>query len=217
MAGKIVLLDFDGVLADTLDDILRFAEIVCCNLGYPRTPTRADLNALDRMEFAELGRHLGLPREKIGDFVRGTFELFNQHDAPSQLIEGMDEVVVRLSATSKIGIVTGNVSSLVWRFLEHYKLKKHVTAVLGAGYAGSRSDKIRQAIQEIGRMAGEEVFMVGDAVSDIHAARATSVVSIAVGWGHQSPEKLALARPDYFAESPQDLLAILTKVDQGDL
>lgn len=210
MADKTVLLDFDGVLADTLGDILNFTGIVCTELGYPRTPTREDLNALDRMEFAELGRHLGLPREVIGDFVRGTFELFSQRDSPPPLVEGMDDVVVRLSATSKIGIVTGNVSSVVWRFLDHYGLKNYVSVVLGAGYAGSRSEKIRLAIREMGRMAGERVFMVGDAVSDIHAARAASVVSIAIGWGHQSPEKLALAKPDYFAETPQDLLAILT-------
>jgi len=211
LAEKIVILDFDGVLADTLDDILHFGELVCSRLGYPRKLTPDDLNALDRMEFAEIGRQIGLPEEKIDQFVQGNFELFNQRQRPPRLFNGMDEVVRRASANCKIGVVTGNAASVVWRFLETYDLTKYVDVVLGAEFAGSRVDKIRQAINSIDRKAGSRIFVVGDSVSDIRAAQAVPATSIAVGWGHQRPEKLALTQPDFFAATPQDLLAILAK------
>ena len=51
--------------------------------------------------------------------------------------------------------------------------------------------------------------MVGDAISDIHAARQASIKSIAVGWGHQSPSRLMEANPDYLVKSPQELLELL--------
>ena len=52
-------------------------------------------------------------------------------------------------------------------------------------------------------------YMIGDAVSDIRAAKETSIKSIAVGWGHQSPSRLMTADPDYLVSSPQELLELL--------
>jgi HAD superfamily hydrolase (TIGR01549 family) len=210
VANKIVLLDFDGVLADTLDDMLHFAEVVCARLGFPRTPTLEDLNALDRMEFVEYGRQLGLPDDQLQAFVRDCFEMFSQRQTPPRLFDGMDTVIAGLSATSKMGIVSGNASSVIERFLDHYGLTRYISLVLGADTPGSRPDKIRRAVKELGELGGEKAFMVGDAVSDIRAARAASVASIAVGWGHQRSEKLMQAKPDYLVRSPMDLLAILT-------
>jgi len=53
------------------------------------------------------------------------------------------------------------------------------------------------------------VIMVGDSVSDIHAAREASVKSIVVSWGHQSAETLIRAKPDTIVYSPQELLEVL--------
>ena len=43
----LILFDYDGVLADTLDDMLNFAQQVCLELGIDRRPTPADLDALE--------------------------------------------------------------------------------------------------------------------------------------------------------------------------
>jgi len=211
LAEKIVLLDFDGVLADTLADILNFGEIVCTKLGYPRKITPDDLNAVERMEFVEIGRQIGLPEEKIDAFAQGNFELFNQRQRPPLLFDGMDEVVRGISANCKIGVVTGNAYSVVWNFLETYKLENYIDVVLGVEFVGSRVDKIRQAIKSMDATTDSKIFVVGDSVSDMRAAKAVPAISVAVGWGHQRPEKLALTNPDFFAATPQDLLAILTE------
>ena len=55
---SIILFDFDGVLADTLDDLLSFAQEACAQLGFPRNPTPADLDALETMSFIDYGRQL---------------------------------------------------------------------------------------------------------------------------------------------------------------
>lgn len=47
--------------------------------------------------------------------------------------------------------------------------------------------------------------MIGDAGSDIEAARALDIGAIAVSWGWQSPAHLAAHKPDAIAETPQDL------------
>lgn len=204
---KVLIFDFDGVLADTLDDMLGFAAEVCSELGHPCKPTKGDLDAVERMEFDHFGRQLELPEEIIKDFVDRNLELFTSRQQPPRIFDGIYDVVAQLSATCKIGIVTGNTSEVVWGFLDYYGLTEYVDIVLGADDSGSRSEKILKAADSIGEPGGE-IYMVGDAVSDIRAARRVSVKSVAVTWGHQSREKLEEAQPDYLVHSPEGLVQL---------
>ena len=205
--SRALVFDFDGVLADTLGDMLRFAKQVCADLGYPCTPSPADLEALDRMSFADYGRQLGLPQERLDDFCRGSFALFSSRQEPPPIFDGIGEVVARLAATHKIGIVTGNIDRVVRDFLQRHGLAGAIHAVLDVNAPGSRADKIRQMTEVLGEPASK-TYVIGDAVSDFRAARQAGAKSVAVTWGHQSRAKLARAGPDHWVETPADLLAL---------
>ncbi len=64
-----IVFDFDGVLGDTLEVMLRIARDVSAELGYRCQPTPADLDALERMEFSELGKQLGIPIGLADEFA----------------------------------------------------------------------------------------------------------------------------------------------------
>ena len=55
------------------------------------------------------------------------------------------------------------------------------------------------------------MFMVGDSLSDIRAAKEATVTSIAVTWGHQSLGYLLSGDPDYVVDFPHDLIEIIEK------
>jgi phosphoglycolate phosphatase-like HAD superfamily hydrolase len=55
----------------------------------------------------------------------------------------------------------------------------------------------------------ETSLMIGDTDNDILAAQAANVVSCAVGWGYAPRNKLRETNPDYFINSPVDLLKIV--------
>jgi phosphoglycolate phosphatase-like HAD superfamily hydrolase len=55
----------------------------------------------------------------------------------------------------------------------------------------------------------ESVFVVGDSLSDVLAAKEAAVTSIAVTWGHQSLENLLRAKPDFVVSSPHDLIPVI--------
>jgi phosphoglycolate phosphatase-like HAD superfamily hydrolase len=57
-----------------------------------------------------------------------------------------------------------------------------------------------------------DVYMVGDAVSDIRAARQASIKSIAVGWGHQSISRLEAEHPDHLVKTPLKLKLLLSEI-----
>ncbi len=207
---NVVVFDFDGVLADTLDEMLHIARLVCETMGYPCEPSPADLNALDRMEFAELGKQLAVPEPRLQEFVERTFRLFGARPIPPRIFPGMQEVVLALAGDNKIGILTGNSFHVVDRFLETNDLSAAIAVVLSAEAPGDRSMKLQRIVSQLAGPAGS-AYLVGDAVSDVRAAHENSVTSIAVTWGHQSEAKLRGVNPDYLVHTPQELLSVFSR------
>ena len=204
----LIIFDFDGVLADTLDDMLSIAQVVCAELGVNRVPTPADLDALETMSFIEYGRQLGIPPALIDDFVDRCLQRFVKK--PSKIFDGMAEVLEQLSNHHLLAIITGNTTPAVENFLIEHGIRQCISIIFAVDQPGSKMEKILKAKSLLAKDK-DEVYYVGDAVSDVHAARQVSVKSVAVGWGHQSLGKLANAKPDHVVHAPEEFIAIFEK------
>jgi phosphoglycolate phosphatase len=210
----LILFDFDGVLADTLGHLLQFGQEVCDELGVKHVATKDDLNSLEVMSFATYGRQLEVPENLVNEFVSRCLVKFGEKKSPPGIFTGLDEVVKKLSENHIVGIITGNSSQNVKAFLVEHGLDGHVRAIFGVDSPGSKAEKISLAQIQF-TAEGESVFMVGDSVSDIHAAKKASVKSIAVSWGHQRAETLMRAKPDYVVHSTQKLMEVFEKQDEA--
>jgi beta-phosphoglucomutase-like phosphatase (HAD superfamily) len=124
-----LIFDFDGVLVDSLKPMLSNAGQVCRELGYPCQPSQADLEALDRMEFSEFGRQLGIPEEKIGAFVSRNFELFSLREEPLEITPGIDSVIRGLSTSAFLALITGNSCAVVRKFLDAHGMEHEFQAI----------------------------------------------------------------------------------------
>jgi phosphoglycolate phosphatase-like HAD superfamily hydrolase len=208
---RATLFDYDGVLADTLADMLTFAGETCAVMGHPRRPTPADLDALETMSFVDYGIQLGIPADRAQEFARRTMARFEARTEPPAIFPGMAEVVRAIAARGQVGIVTASSTRAVLRFLAAHRLQACLDVLIPVEHPGSRADKIRAALAQLGRRP-EEACLIGDAVSDVRAGREVGVRSIAVGWGHQRPDRLAAAGADRLAQNPQQLLAVLDRM-----
>lgn len=204
----LILFDFDGVLADTLGDLLQFGQDVCDELGVNHTATKDDLSSLEVMSFATYGRQLEVPDHLIDEFVRRCLAKFGEKQSPPRIFKGLDEVVKKLSSSHTIGVITGNSTENVKAFLAEHRLEEYIRAIYGVDMQGSKVEKISWARDQFAK-DGESVFMVGDSASDIRAAREAGIKSIAVTWGHQSAETLTRAKPDFLVRSPEELYKII--------
>lgn len=207
---KVLIFDFDGVLANSLRVMLDYARQVCHEMGYPCSPTQKDLEKLETMEFSEFGLHLGIPEAEIETFVKHIFELFSCREDPLPITPGMESIIKGLSRLTILVIVTGNSCAAVGNFLGAYGLKDEFQSIQGAEDDGNRVEKILKVKSWKGE-SNCEFYMIGDAVSDIRAARETGVKSIAVGWGHQSKLKLITENPDFLVDRPEDLLVLFSE------
>jgi phosphoglycolate phosphatase-like HAD superfamily hydrolase len=206
----LVIFDYDGVLADTLDDLIRFGQEACNQLGVNHTVTKDDLSNLDVMSFATYGRACEVPEPLIDEFVKISLRLFAEKESPPAIFDGLREVIQHFSTKHKIAIVTTNSSQNVHAFLTQHGLDSLVHAVYGVDTPGSKAQKIAIARERFVK-DGEAVFMIGDALSDVRAAKEAGVISIAITWGHQSMETLLRGEPDHIVHSPQKLIAVIEK------
>ena len=206
----LVIFDYDGVLADTVDDLIRFGQEACNQLGVNHRVTKDDLSNLETMSFSSFGRACEVSEPLVDEFVKICLNLFAEMESPPPIFEGLHEVIQHLSANHTIAIVTTNSSQNVRAFLVKHGLDRFVHAVYGVDTPGSKAQKISRAkslLLEDGKQ--EAVFMIGDSLSDVRAAKQAGVTSIAVTWGHQSLETLLRGNPDDVVNSPHDLIEVI--------
>jgi phosphoglycolate phosphatase len=206
----LIIFDYDGVLADTLDDLLQFGQEACNKLGVKHSVKKEDIGNLEVMSFASYGRACGIPEHLIDEFVKICLALFAEKNSPPAIYPGLSSVVQTLSARHKIAIVTTNSSQNVHAFLVRHGLEGLIQAIYGVDSPGSKAQKISMARDQLldNRNQGS-IFMVGDSLSDVLAAKEASITSVAVTWGHQSMEILLRGNPDYVVSSPQDLITVI--------
>jgi HAD superfamily hydrolase (TIGR01509 family) len=95
--------------------------------------------------------------------------------------------------------------------LEQFGLLRHFDHVQGTdGFAPKpEPDVILAALQGVGRGLGAdpgECLFVGDAASDMEAGRRAGVRTCGVRWGYGNHEEMARWEPDYWIDSPDQLL-----------
>lgn len=206
----LIIFDYDGVLADTLDDLLQFGQEACNKLGVKHMVTKDDLNNLVVMSFVSYGRSCEVPEYLVDEFVSICLNLFAEKKSPPAIFGGVSAVVRHLSANHTIAIVTTNSSQNVQAFLVEHGLDSLIHAVYGVDTPGSKAQKISMARNRLLKNRKQEsVFIVGDSLSDILAAKEASATSIAVTWGHQSLENLLRGNPDYVVSSPHNLIEVI--------
>ena len=209
----LIIFDYDGVLADTLDDLLHFGQEACNKLSIKHLVAKDDLSKLEVMSFSSFGQACEVPEHLIDEFVKICLNLFAEKNSPPAIFTGLSDVVQHLSVNHMIAIVTTNSSKNVDAFLVKHGLDRFIHAVYGVDSPGSKAQKISIARDRLSAGTKKEsVFMVGDSLSDIFAAKEACVTSIAVTWGHQSLEYLLRGNPDYVVTSPQNLIEVIEQL-----
>lgn len=123
---------------------------------------------------------------------------------------GVEPVLQRLARRGVLlGLVTGNLTRIGWRKLERAGLRSYFPFGAFGEMAKTRAGLARIAIREarhrgwIDRRA--PVSLIGDAPSDVIAARANGIRAIAVQTGITPVAELRAQKPDFLLTNLRDL------------
>jgi phosphoglycolate phosphatase-like HAD superfamily hydrolase len=163
--------------------LLLFGQEACNKLRVQYLVTKDDLSNLEVMSFSSYTRACEVPEHLIDQFVKICLSLFGEKVSPPAIFNGLNDVIKYLSINHEIAIVTTNSSQNVSDFLTRHGLNHLIHAVYGVDSPGSKAQKFAFARDRFVTNTGQEsVFVVGDSLADILAAKEASVTSLAITW-----------------------------------
>lgn len=208
MAYRTIIFDFDGTLADTLEESRRIYNILAADYEL-REVTAEELPALRHFSLLELLDHLDIPKRRVPSLISRGTALMRGNITQLPLIPGIAEIIPEMRARSKaFGILTSNATANVDLFLRAHGLREHFDFISSTSKLTGKAKHLR-AIRKTFSLDEEEMLYVGDEIRDIKAAKKASIAMAAVTWGFNSPESLKAQAPEHIISSPAELLALV--------
>ena len=206
-----MLFDIDGTLIRRAGPHHRQAlvDAVRRTLGVETTTDGVPVaGMLDReiltIMMSRVGMSPGAIRRAMPAIVQHAQLLYSRScpDLRKKVCPGARALLHRLNRRGIVtGLVTGNLTRIGWKKMEHAGLKPYFRFGAFAESAKDRAGLVRLAIREARRegwIARESrISLIGDHPNDVNAARANNVRSIAVATGLTSMEDLAMHSPDH--------------------
>lgn len=205
MTVKVIIFDFDGTIADTLDAIVSITNRLAEEFGYKQT-SQEDLAILRNLTSRQIIKQSGVSIFKIPFLIKKVkAELNNEIQELSAFI-GIKKAFIELkSQGNRLGIVTSNSKENVTAFLHKNGLQELFDFIYSAPTIFGKS-KVINRIVKTENIKLEDVIYVGDETRDIEAAKKTHIKAIAVTWGFNSKEVLAEQNPDFLIHKPNELI-----------
>lgn len=209
---KVIIFDFDGTLADTIDVLLSITNRLSVEFGF-KSATKEELAQLINLTSWQILMYSGISIFKLPLLIRKLKAELRSEIPNIQLFPGIKEVLLELKNSGfQLGIITSNSRENVLVSMKKNGLQDTFDFI----YSGTTFGKhkvINRWLkkQNINR---EQVVYVGDEIRDIDAAKKTRIKVIAVGWGFNSQETLAAHNPDFLIEKPQELIEVIHNLNE---
>ncbi len=206
---KVIIFDFDGTIADSLEMVLTISNRLAGEFGYPPTCSQ-DIKRLKNLSSREILQQSKVPFFRLPFLLRRLRCELNREICTLQPVPGMKEVLLNLKQQGhRLGIVTSNSRENVMAFLAAQGMEE-LFDFISSGFTIFGKGKVIQRIIQQHHLEPATVFYVGDETRDIEAAKKIQIRAIAVSWGFNSREVLAEQDPDFLIHHPQELVEIVT-------
>ncbi|UCZ57533.1 HAD-IA family hydrolase [Desulfurispirillum indicum] len=189
----IVLFDLDGTLIDSTPAIVESFETAfhCCgSLCPPADEVTALIGHPLLVMFARLGVHQGRLEEHVAAYKTHYRTVAT---AKTSLLPFAREAVEEAAGFARLGVVTTKTGSYSRVILEHLGIMDYFEVLVGyedVVNVKPHPEPVLTALQRIGGVASERVFMVGDTSMDVQSALGACVTPLAVTSGYEAEEQL---------------------------
>ena len=209
---RTVLFDLDGTLIDSIRLIL---DSYHHTLSQHQLPARTDDDWLKgigtplHVQFAEWRQH----PERLQAMI-ATYREYNlkHHDRMVTVYPGVVDAVRELKAAGlATGLVTSKNRQGAIRGLRLVGLEALMDVLVCADEVTNpkpHPEPVEKAVALLGAEPATTVY-VGDSVHDMHSGRAAGVKTAAALWGPFGRSHLEGARPDYWLETPGELVELV--------
>lgn len=204
---RVAIFDFDGTLADIEPFIMKLYGEVAVEKGWPPL-TDHDYKRLREGSVADAIKWVGVRPWQVPGLLReGRARVYELRDE-IELFKGIPELLAALRQDGwELYVLSANSTKTIKYVLEQKGLDGYVTVLRRPAIFG-KAMSIKNLMRRKGYRA-ESVWMIGDEVRDIEAAKKAGIKSIAVTWGLQDRTILEQNQPTALATTIKDIAQIL--------
>ncbi|MBT9316039.1 HAD hydrolase-like protein [Leptothoe spongobia] len=204
----VLIFDFDGTIADTLDTIVTITNHLAAHYGYPQT-TPERLKHLRTLSTGELLAQSHVPLFQVPFLMRRVRREL-RHDVDTiQTFQNLGDVLLTLAKDGHtIMIASSNAPSTINAFLKRHDLGHVFSEVYGNIGLLGKARSLRRIMRRH-RLIPEEILYVGDETRDIEAARCQGLAVAAVSWGFSDRTALEAQGPTFLVDTPEDLYQVV--------
>ena len=198
MKRRIVLFDFDGVIADSKALAYEVNKMICPHLTEEDFRKRFEGNINDWQE----PNHTSECRLDIDFFALYAPKLKEK----TAVVPGMDEVIAKLADSHILIVVSSTITSPIQEFLNMHELSRYFREIMGSDVHSSKVEKIKMVFSKYTAEPADCVFIT-DTLGDMREAEKTEVGSIGVLWGFHDKDRLLRGNPFSIVEKPENLVS----------
>jgi len=209
--NRLIVFDFDGTIADTINLIFEIFNCLASKYGYEKISIKkfnrlrglSSLEALKEMRFSwwRLPFILFLSRREGKKIVGQKILTVNP-------FKGMISFINYLKDNDcYLGIVTNNAGANVKSFLEKYGLDQFDFVIENKNLF-NKNKALYKAIKNYS-LPKNSIYYVGDEVKDVCAAKKNGIRSVAVTWGYNTAKRLAQEKPDFLVNNFEELEKVI--------
>jgi len=207
---KVIIFDFDGTLADTLEPLLAITNRLAAEFNYPSLDLEAVQN-LQKLSTREIIRQSRIPPLKIPFLLRRLKADLHKEIHQVNVFPGIPQALKSLHQEGhQLGIVTSNSTENVNVFLRAHQLNDLFDFVHSGTTIFGKHRIIRRILRQR-NIDQSSVLYVGDETRDIESAGKLPIQIASVTWGFNTRQVLAQFNPDYLLDTPADLVHIMSK------
>ncbi|MGH1392612.1 MAG: HAD-IA family hydrolase [Trichormus sp.] len=208
MTQKVIIFDFDGTIADTVDALVSIANRLAIEFGYIQI-TPEQLTLLKNLSSREIIKYSGVSLLKIPFLVKKVKAELKNKIQELKPIPGMKESLLELKNHGyQLGIITSNSKDNVTAFLEINELDNLFEFIYSGVTIFGKTTIINNVLKQK-QLKPQTVIYVGDETRDIEASKKANIKVIAVTWGFNSAEILSQQNPDFLIHQPSELLQVI--------
>jgi pyrophosphatase PpaX len=214
---RTILFDLDGTLIDSVRLILDSYHHTMAQHDLPPRTDEEWLKGVGTPLLAQLAEW----RDELGtiEAMIATYREYNlkHHDRMVTVYPGVVQAVRELKAAGlQTGLVTSKNRPGALRGLKLVGLDALMDVLVCADEVGNpkpHPEPVEKAVTLLGADPASTVY-VGDSVHDMLSGRAAGVRTAAALWGPFGRTHLERANPDYWLETPHDLVALINLSEQ---
>jgi phosphoglycolate phosphatase-like HAD superfamily hydrolase len=205
---KTVVFDFDGTIADTLEEAVYLYNSLAKERGF-KLITEENLPKIRAMGPREVAKFLGVSIFQIA-FVFTKLKIgISDKLEKVKVYPGIHDTLKELREKGfKTAVVSSNSEENIQKFLENNELT-NLFDYVDSGSTVLGKHRLLNSVIEKHQWNKDEIIYVGDEKRDIEAAKKAKIKIISVTWGANLKDALLESKPDYIVDQPKEILNIL--------